>query len=42
LIDLIAPAKRVKVFEIEYDAEFIKRLYLQIEKARIYYLTLKL
>ena len=42
LIDLIEPKKRVKVFEIEYDADFVGKMYTQIEKARIYYLTLKL
>jgi len=37
------PAKdRIKVFEFSYDAELIEKLYRQIEKARIYYDTLKL
>lgn len=34
--------KRIKIFEFEYDAEYIKKLYSQIEKARKYYEKLSL
>ena len=34
--------KRIKVFEFEYDGEYIKKLYSQIEKARKYYESLSL
>lgn len=34
--------KRIKIFEFDYDAEYIKKLYSQIEKARKYYESLSL
>ena len=34
--------QRVKVFEFEHDAEMVAKIYGQIEKARVYYETIKL
>ena len=34
--------KRIKIFEFDYDGEYIKKLYSQIEKARKYYESLSL
>ena len=42
LINEIAKRDRVKVFEFTYDEALIEKLKGQIEKARNYYLTLKL